>query len=140
MTVFWNFEFLFQNNGTIFQKKFWLKSFLMVSTLAGLMGSWIWESYKYSTIQYCKHTCGLYNMMAWYISSFRQRKGLLSGNSFIVCGWLKNRVNTILEFQTAWYFGLVFLTASFAQGPRSHFVGVGLKTFLIFLYIFFALL
>ena len=35
MTVFWNFEFLFQI--------FWLKLLLMVSTLSGLMGSGIQE-------------------------------------------------------------------------------------------------
>ena len=34
ITEFWNFEFLFENNGTSFQKK----SLLMVSSLAGLMG------------------------------------------------------------------------------------------------------
>ena len=50
MTIFWNFEFLFQNNGTFFQKKIWLKSLLMVSTLAGLMGSGIRESCKYSSM------------------------------------------------------------------------------------------
>ena len=49
MTVFWNFEFLFQNNGTFFQKIFCLKSLLMVSTLTGLMGSGIQESCKYSS-------------------------------------------------------------------------------------------
>ena len=42
MTEFWNFDKLFQNNGAFFQKKKnWLKSLLMVSTLAGLMGSGI---------------------------------------------------------------------------------------------------
>ena len=44
MTDFWNFEFLFQNGQTFFQKKFWLKSLLMVSTLAGWMHSGIRES------------------------------------------------------------------------------------------------
>ena len=39
MTVSLNFEFLFQNNGTFFQKKFWLKSLLMVGTLTGSMWS-----------------------------------------------------------------------------------------------------
>ena len=43
MTEFWNFDKLFQNNGTFFQKHFWLKSLPMVSTLAGLMGSGIQE-------------------------------------------------------------------------------------------------
>ena len=35
MTIFWNFEFLFQNGGTFFQKKFGLKSLLLVSTSIG---------------------------------------------------------------------------------------------------------
>ena len=47
MTEFWNFDKLFlQINGTFFQKNFWLKSLLMVSTLAGLMGSGIQECCK----------------------------------------------------------------------------------------------
>ena len=50
MTEFGNFAQLFQNNGIFFQKIFWLKSSLMFSTLAGLMGSGIRESCKYSIV------------------------------------------------------------------------------------------
>ena len=35
MTEFWNFDKLFQNNGTFFQKIFWLQSLLVVSTISG---------------------------------------------------------------------------------------------------------
>ena len=47
MTDFWNFDQLFQNSGTFFQKIFLLKSLLMVGTLAGLMCSGIRESCTY---------------------------------------------------------------------------------------------
>ena len=43
-TVFWNFEFLFQNGRTFFRIIFWLKWLLMVSTLAGWMHSGIQKS------------------------------------------------------------------------------------------------
>ena len=36
-----NFEQLFQNSETFFQKNFWLKSLHMVTTLTGLMSSQI---------------------------------------------------------------------------------------------------
>ena len=35
MTDFWNFEQLFQDGETFFQKNFWLKSLQMVKTLTG---------------------------------------------------------------------------------------------------------
>ena len=39
ITEIWNFDQLFQNNGTFFQKFFWLKSLLMISTISDQMGS-----------------------------------------------------------------------------------------------------
>ena len=36
--------------GPFFKKDFWLKSLLMISTFAGLMGSGILESCKYSSV------------------------------------------------------------------------------------------
>ena len=49
MALFWNFEFLFLIGGTFFQKFFWLKSLLIVSTLAGLMWSRIREYWMTSS-------------------------------------------------------------------------------------------
>ena len=47
-----NFELLFPNFDGFFQKYFWPKSLLMVSTSTGLMGSGIRQSCKYSIIYY----------------------------------------------------------------------------------------
>ena len=50
LTVFWNFEFLFQDGGRFFEKNFWLKLLHMVGTLVGLTSSLIKKSWMTSTV------------------------------------------------------------------------------------------
>ena len=51
MTDLWNFGLLFQDGETFFKKNFWLKSLVLVSTLAGLTWGWIKKPWMTSNVK-----------------------------------------------------------------------------------------